>query len=273
MNTNILESEYNAVTLKVDKRFAAGYSFLSGYTWSRSIDQGSEVFQVGNTFNILANSRDLDLDRGHSTFDVPHRWVTSGSLELPFGQGKRWLDRPGAANAFLGGWRLSGVFTLQSGFPFTPLIRNRRANTGYALSTERGDLVGEPYFSDDEWQRRVDEWKQEGRTLRLYVIDPASISLDYAPGSMGNIPRNFFRAPFGRRLDMSLAKLTALPGRARLELRVDVINATSERLHRLDLAQSVFATNVLTDPRVGSIPPYRNMFNPRIIQLGARVSF
>ena len=95
MNTNILESEYNAVTFKVDKRFAAGYNFLTSYTWSRSIDQGSEVFQVGNTFNILANSRDLDADRGRSTFDVPHRWVTSGSVELPFGQGKRWLDRHG----------------------------------------------------------------------------------------------------------------------------------------------------------------------------------
>jgi hypothetical protein len=273
MNTNILESEYSAVTLKIDKRFAAGYNLLSSYTWSRSIDQGSEVFQVGNTFNILADSRNLDHDRGRSTFDVPHRWVTSGSVELPFGQGKRWLDRPGAANALLGGWRMSGVFTLQSGFPFTPLIRNRRANTGYALSTERGDLAGDPYFSDDEWRRRVEEWKQEGQTLRLYIINPESISLDYAPGTFGNIPRNFFRAPFGRRVDLSFAKLTALPWRARLELRVDVINATSERLNRLDLAQFVFANNVLTDPRVGSIPPYRNMFNPRIIQLGARVSF
>jgi hypothetical protein len=273
MNANILESEYSAVTVKADKRFAAGYTFLSSFTWSRSMDHGSEVFMVGNTFNILANSRDLDFDWGRSTFDVPHRWVTSGSVELPVGQGKRWLDRPGVANGVLGGWRLSGVFTLQSGFPFTPLIRNRRANTGYALSTERGDLVGDPYFSADEWRRRVEEWKQEGRTVRLYVIDPASISLDYAPGTIGNIPRNFFRAPFGRRLDLSLAKLTGLPGRARLELRVDVINATSERLNRLDLAQSVLANNVLTDPRVGSIPPYRNMFNPRIIQLGARVSF
>ncbi len=273
MNANILESEYKAVTLKVDKRFAAGYNFLSSYTWSRSIDQGSEVFMVGNTFNILANSRDLDLDRGRSTFDVPHRWVTSGSVELPVGQGKRWLDHAGIANGLLGGWRLSSVFTLQSGFPFTPLIRNRRANTGYALATERGDLVGDPYFSADEWRRHVEEWKQDGRTVRLYIINPASISLDYAPGTIGNIPRNFFRAPFGRRLDLSLAKVTGLPGRARLEVRVDVINATSERLNRLDLAQFVFANNVLTDPRVGSIAPYNNMFNPRIIQVGARVSF
>ena len=111
--------------------------------------------------------------------------------------------------------------------------------------------------------------------MRLFVINPGSIGLDDAPGTIGNIPRNFFRAPFGRRFDFSLAKLTSLPGRARLEFRMDVINATSERLNRLDLAQAVFGNNAtgLTDPRVGSINPYRNMFNPRIIQLGARVSF
>lgn len=271
VNANILESEYNALTIKIDKRFDRGYQLLSTYTFSRSIDQGSEVFQIGNTFNILSDSRNIDRDRGRSTFDVPHRWVTSGMLELPFGQGKALLDRGGWVNAIVGGWRLSGVFTLQSGFPFTPLIRNRRANTGYVLATERGDLVGEPYFSDEEWERRVEEWKNgDGR---LYIINPASISLDYAPGTFGNIPRNFFRTPFGRRLDLSLAKTGSLPRGMKLQIRADVINATSERLHRMDLSQFVFANNLLTHPFVGSIPPYKNMFNPRIIQLGLRLVF
>lgn len=271
VNANILESEYNALTVKVDKRFAQGYQLLSSYTWSRSIDQGSEVFQIGNTFNILSDSRNIDRDRGRSTFDVPHRWVTSGTVELPFGQGKPWLDRGGLVNALVGGWRLSGIFTLQSGFPFTPLIRNRRANTGYALATERGDLVGDPYWSDDEWKRRLEEWKTgDGR---LFIINPASVSLDYPLGTFGNIPRNFFRAPFGRRLDLSLAKATALPRGMRLEIRADVTNVTGERLHRMDLAQFVFANNVLTHPFMGSIPPYKNMFNPRIIQLGMRLTF
>lgn len=271
VNANILESEYNALTVKIDKRFAHGYQLLSTYTFSRSIDQGSEVFQIGNTFNILSDSRNIDRDRGRSTFDVPHRWVTSGMVELPFGQGKPLLDRGGWVDAIVGGWRLSGVFTLQSGFPFTPLIRNRRANTGYVLATERGDLVGEPYFSDEEWERRVEEWKK-GDT-RLFIINPASISLDYAPGTFGNIPRNFFRTPFGRRLDMSLAKTGSLPRGVKLQIRADVINLTSERLHRMDLSQFVFANNLLTHPFVGSIPPYKNMFNPRIIQLGLRLTF
>ncbi|HWK10311.1 MAG TPA: TonB-dependent receptor, partial [Vicinamibacterales bacterium] len=270
VNANILESSYRAATVKIDKRFADGFQFLSGYTWSRSIDQGSEVFQVGNTFNILSNSRDINQDRGRSTFDVPHRWVTSGTVELPFGPGKRWLGSGWPAVA-LGGFRVTGAFTLESGYPFTPLIRNRRSNTGYSLATERGDLVGDPYWSSDEWNQMVDAWRNG--TSRLYIINPAAISLDYAAGTFGNIPRNFFRAPFGRRVDLSVAKDTPLGGSRRLEFRVDVINLTSERLHRLDLAQFVAANNLLTNPLVGSIPPYANMFNPRSIQLGLRVTF
>jgi hypothetical protein len=270
VNANILESEYNALTVKIDKRFSQGYQFLSGYTWSRSIDQGSEVFQVGNTFNILSDSQNIDRDRGRSTFDVPHRWVTSGSVELPFGPGKRWLSS-GWPSVALGGFRFAGTLTLQSGYPFTPLIRNRRANTGYALSTERGDLIGDPYWSDDEWERMVDEWRNG--TGRLFVINPAAISLDYAPGTFGDTPRNFFRAPYGRRIDLSLAKNTPLRGNRHLEFRVDVVNLTAERLHRLDTAQFVAANNLLTNAAMGSIPPYRNMFNPRSIQLGLRFTY
>lgn len=267
---NILESEYKALTVKIEKRFARGYQFLTSYTWSRSIDQGSEVFQIGNTFNILSDSRNIDRDRGVSTFDVPHRWVSSGTVALPFGRDRRWVTR-GPLEPVIGGWRLSGIFTLQSGFPFTPLIRNRRSNTGYALATERGDLVGDPYWSDSEFARLVDEWKHG--TGRLALINPASISLDYAPGTFGNIPRNFFRAPFGRRLDLSLGKTVALGGHGDLQIRADITNVLSERLHRTDISQQVSANNLLTSPLLGTIPTYAALFNPRVIQIGARFTF
>lgn len=269
---NVLESEYNALTLKLDKRFSDGYQFLTSYTWSRSMDHGSEVFAVANTFNILSNNRDFDVDWGRSTYDVPHRLVASGTVELPFGRDRRWLDRGGVVNALVGGWRLSGIFTIQSGFPFTPNIRNRLSNTGYALATERGDLVGDPYWSDSEWKSLVDEWKRG--TDRLFLINPEAISLEYAPGTFGNIPRNFFRTPYGRQLDLSLAKATGLGRVGNLEIRADVLNVTSERLNRLNLViAGLRATNFLTHPTVGSVNPYRFMFNPRIIQLSARLTF
>ncbi len=270
--TNTLQSNYNAATIKWDKRFAQGYSFLATYTWSKSIDQGSEVFALGSTFNILSNNNNFNQDKGLSTFDVPHRFVLSGIYDFPFGRGRRFLNSSGWVDKIVGGWRTSAVFQLQSGYPFSPNIRNRRANTGYTLSTERGDLIGDPDWSDEEWERRLANW-EAGIGGPLFLINPAAISLDYAPGTFGNIPRNFFRAPFGRNLDFSVAKLTRLGEAAQMELRVDVIGATNERLHRMDTASRVFANNLLTNVNVGSIPVRSAIFAPRTIQLGVKFTF
>ena len=106
---NILQSRYNGVTVKVDKRFSNGYSFLATYTYSKSIDNGSELFAIGNTFNIISDNRNIDRDRGDSTFDLPHRLVISGIFELPFGKGKRFLNRGGLVDKLIGGWRLCFV--------------------------------------------------------------------------------------------------------------------------------------------------------------------
>ena len=270
--TNILQSNYNALTVKFEKRYSKGYSLFTTYTFSKSIDQGSEVFALGSTFNILSNNRDINRDRGLSTFDTPHRWVTSGIVELPFGKGKPFVNSSGWLDRLVGGFRVSGIFQLQSGYPFSPNIRNRRTNTGYALVTERGDLIGDPNWSDAEWEQRLKNW-ESGIGGNLFLINPASISLNYAPGTYGNIARNFFRVPFGRNLDFSVAKLTRLTESSFLELRVDVIGATNERLHRFDTQARVLANNLLTNVNVGSIPERRLIFGPRIIHLGARISF
>jgi hypothetical protein len=268
---NILQSHYNALTVKVDKRFSKGYSFLSTYTYSKSIDNGSEVFAIGNTFNIISDNRNINRDTGNSTFDVPHRWVTSGIAELPFGKGKRFLNRGGWVDKLVGGFRLSGIFTLQSGFPFTPLIRNRFAHTGYSLATERGNLVGDPYLTGDAWDQAVKNWEQNG--ARLFFVRPGAIDINYAQGTFGNIPRNFFRAPYGRRLDLSLAKTVNLGETTRFELRADMFDVTREVLHSPNIASSVAANNLLTNPLVGSIAPRSAFFVPYTFQLGAKLVF
>ncbi len=270
--TNVLQSNYNAGTVKVDKRFSQGYSFLVSYTYSKSIDQGSEVFALGSTFNIMADNNNFNLDKGLSTFDAPHRFVASGIYEFPFGKGKTFWNQSSLLDKFVGGWRTSVAFQLQSGYPFSPNIRNRRANTGYSLSTERGNLIGDPNWSDAEWEKRLKDW-EAGIGGNLFIINPAAISLDYPPGTFGNIPRNAFRAPFGRNLDFSVAKVTGLAEALRMELRVDVIGATNERLHRFDAASRILANNLLTNVNVGSFPVRSSIFGPRIIQLGMRFVF
>ena len=124
----------------------------------------------------------------------------------------------------------------------------------------------------DEWERRLKNW-EDGVPGNLFLINPASINLNYAPGTLGNIDRNFFRVPFARNLDFSVAKTTRMTETSYLELRVDVIGATNERLHRFDTQASVIANNLLTNVNMGSIPERRLIFGPRIIQLGARIAF
>lgn len=271
---NVLEAEYKALTVKIDKRFSDGYGFLSTYTWSRSVDQGAEVYTLGQNHAFLPNNLDFDAGRGVSIFDIPHRWVTSGNVDLPFGKGRMFLNQGGIVNALLGGWRLSGIFTIQSGQPFSPylLTTGSRTNTGVSV-VERGNFGNTAPFTDAEWRAALDAWRQG---QRLYIIRPDAIDLGYT--GLGNIPRNAFRYLHTRRLDLSLAKVTSFGEWAKLELRFDMFNVTREVLHNPVFHTQVAGANALTQviagqPSRGSIPGRNIYFLPHTIQVGARITF
>jgi hypothetical protein len=270
---NVLKSSYNAGTAELEKRFSDGYGFTSTYTWSKSIDQGAEVFTLGQNHAFLPNNHDFDANRGVSAFDVPHRWVTNGIVELPFGRNKRYLNQGGLVDKLAGGWRFSGIFTLQSGLPFQPYTLAGRTNTGISI-LERGDLaLTDPYLSGDEWDEAVRNW-HNGQ--RLFFIRPGAININYAQGTPGNIGRNIFRAPYGRRLDLQVAKVTKLGESASLELRMDVFDVTREVLHLTFINGSVTGAAVLNPANiaiVGSIPGRNIFFRPHTIQVGGRITF
>ena len=97
-------SSYNALTARLERRFAGGFYFLGSYTWQHAID-------LGATDEFSAISRDFKTyDKGNSTFDVRHRFVSSYVYELPLGRGKRIFGNMGsAADKILGGWQLNGI--------------------------------------------------------------------------------------------------------------------------------------------------------------------
>jgi hypothetical protein len=105
-------SSYNALQMSLEKRFSQGLSFLMGYTYSKSIDDGS-AWSAGaiNVFNFAA-------ERGLSTFDTRNRFVVSYTYDVPIGKGHAFGGNlPTAANYILGGWQTNGIFTVQSGNP------------------------------------------------------------------------------------------------------------------------------------------------------------
>jgi hypothetical protein len=101
-------STYHSLQTKVEKRLSNGLSFLTAFTFGKSIDEQSNAslgFHSGGGFRDNSNP---EWEKGPSDFDQKYRFVNSLSYSLPFGQGKRFLNVKGVANAIVGGWELQG---------------------------------------------------------------------------------------------------------------------------------------------------------------------
>jgi hypothetical protein len=118
-------SNYHAFVLKVERRFSNGIGWIASYTHAKQIDNATFVdgTQIGGNDNYQ-NLFDMKNERSTSTGSLAHRLVLSPIADLPFGKGRKWLNRGGVVNALLGGWQVSAIGTLQSGFPFGVVVLN-----------------------------------------------------------------------------------------------------------------------------------------------------
>ncbi len=136
-------SNYHSGQLKVQKPFTKGFTMLLGYTWSKALDDSGGTF-VGEADrgNAFQDSYNMKAEKGLAGQDIRHRFVLSYVYELPFGKGKSFLTRGGAANVILGGWQVNGITSFQSGSPFSVTQSFNGANTDGGQ--RRPDLVRDP---------------------------------------------------------------------------------------------------------------------------------
>ena len=102
-------ASYNALELKVERRFAQGMALLFNWTHSKSIDNVGENSSINNAYCFSC-------DRSRSYLDTPNAVNLSGRYELPFGVGKRKFNR-GVAAVILGNWAVAGIYSYSTGFP------------------------------------------------------------------------------------------------------------------------------------------------------------
>ena len=112
--SNFGHNTYHAGTLRIEKRYAGGFTMNSFYTWSKTLNNADDD---GNASGITYFNRSLE--KGRANYDVHHRWVTSMTYELPFGKGRRYMNGGGLKNTLLGVWEVVWIQTFQSGPPFT----------------------------------------------------------------------------------------------------------------------------------------------------------
>jgi hypothetical protein len=203
---SIFNSSYHGLQTTVTQRLSHGLSFQASYTWSKAIDDTTKptgFFRIASQAARVQNSRDLRAERALSAFDLRHRFVMSYVYELPF-----LRSSEGVASYLLRGWRLSGIVTLQSGFPFT--VFDTSDPSLDSVLGDRPDLLRDPNLSSR--QRTPQRWFDTTAFRRLTV-----------PG-YGGAGRNIVFTDGVVNFDLGLAKQFKLGEEKQLEFRWEAFN-------------------------------------------------
>jgi hypothetical protein len=114
-------SHYNGLQTKAEKRFTGGLSFLATYTWSQVRSDARDLLNGGSVSGYRAPGvpgMGIKADYALAPFDVRNVFHFSGTYQLPFGNGKRFMSRGNrAADSLFGGWSIVWSSTLQGGQP------------------------------------------------------------------------------------------------------------------------------------------------------------
>jgi hypothetical protein len=276
------DSNYHAAQFTLRKRYdKAGLLLHGAYTLGKSIDDLSidpVAATVGGGLTTTnsrtpADGRNYRNERARSDFDQRHVLNFTGIYELPFGRGKPYFgNAPGVLNAIIGGWSVNGLYTYQSGEPFTVrsgvLTANFTAQSRAALKPgaalpqaalqSKGGVVGPVYFPNAE----------------AFTFP--------APGEVG-MGRNIFQGPSYWNLDASVSKGFQFSERVKMVFRAEFFNALNHANFRNPRDASVGSPAItsgvfgqaccVTLSTASSATTNQNGESWRVAQLALKLSF
>ena len=175
-------ANYNALQVKVEKRYSSGFQLLGSYAYSKCLDNGTS--QAAPIALSLLPQAYAECD-----INLKHVFALSSVYTLPFGHGHYLLGNSNAVvNGFLGGWELAGIYTERSGQPYTPVLSSDIANNG----------------TSGQWPNRIASGKLSNPTP-AHWFDTTAFTIP-ASGSYGNSRRNILHSGELVDLDMTLKK-------------------------------------------------------------------
>ena len=240
-------STLHAATVRLRKRFSGGIGGGLSYTFAKSIDNASSV--GGGAVVVAQDDRDLDAERGLSSFDRRHQVSAEILVELPFGADRRWLHGGGFLAALLGDWSLAASIAAQSGTPYSARIVGSAAEVARGTSgTLRADVTGTPV-------------EVEHPTLLRY-FNTGAFAVP-APGAFGTAARNTIIGPGGRQVDARLTRVVRIG-----ETRAVNVSVVANNL--LNAVQFAAIDTVVTSPTFGQVVAVRPM---RSVRLDVRFTY
>lgn len=220
---NIGNSSYNGLALSLKRNFARGLLISANYTWSHSIDDGSNGSGDGDSLapqNVSCWPRGAAAcgEKASSAFDARNVFNANIIYELPLGAGSTYLSQNGFARAIFSHWQISSIFIARSGFPvnLTTSATGPDGNT----NSQRPNLVpGQPlYLAGGIFNPAA--FCTPGTSEPLY---PGGT----CPAGFGDVPRNFLRGPGFWQSDWALSRRFPLTEQAQLQFRAEVFNVAN----------------------------------------------
>jgi trimeric autotransporter adhesin len=224
--SNLGKSQYHAGVIQIRKRMT-WWSGSFSYTYSNLKDN---QFGQGNyytsapgllnhyTFNAGSSYFNPDAEYGVSLIDSPHKVSMTPTIQLPFGEGRRWLSGSRVGNAILGNWTLAAVIQMQSGFPIG--VSQNTNNTNLLGAAQRPNIVPGQEFVLGDITERLRANPNDDRYLNAAAFSAAPA------GTFGNAPRILPGAysPWRNSTDLAINKDIRFGGGKRAGLRLEIIN-------------------------------------------------
>ncbi len=208
------DSSYNSLQVGLNRRFSHGVQTQLSYTWSKCMDDASGTYGLegGIPWSDPLNG---SYDRGRCLFDRPQVFHLSGVYALPFKK-----------NILVTGWQMSGGVTAQSGSPWNVTVGFDQSG-GVVAGSERPNLI---MPANQIMQDKVTQW-----------VNPAGFGLP-APGTLGNLQRDFLAGPGTTDVDYAVLKDTTIKEQFRLQFRAEFFNILNHPNFALPIAGAFVQT-------------------------------
>jgi hypothetical protein len=263
-------SNYNSLQAEINRHFSNGLQVQAAYTWSRYFDEVSSL--EGSAFNFPGVNPFSPANMyGPSQSDAPQRLVVNYNYTLPFYKfGHRW-------KRLTDDWNLSGIYTLQHGFPipvFDLLAHSLTCDDNgisFYVCPDRPDRTGAPLAIGNPRNHTINGGQN-------YWFNPAAFTIAPLGSGIGNSNRNPLYGPGINYTDMALEKSIHIDEARYVQIRLETFN-TFNHANFANPATPGFnsedasAANAATFGRIFAVKQISTQGDGRVVQLGAKFYF
>lgn len=283
---------YNSLQVELRRRFSDGLYFQANYTFSKNLTNAIGTSQ--QLFEPLLDNNNPDLEWQRADFDQTHVFNFNGIYQLPFGNGKPFLNQGGAIDRIFGGFELSGLFQITSGAPITlvdtrgTLNRSGRSTRQTPFSTLTNDeiralagtFVGSSVAGDNNVyfinpnilsiarnaNGTYSSTASNGYSLTGAGTFPGQAFFNVQPGQTGNVARAIFDGPNYYNVNLALLKNIRFTESMRLQLRAEAFNV-------FNTTNFAITANQLSNINSQTFGQFTTTFVPRELQFAVRFEF